>query len=314
MTNTATMEKARGAWSSDGAQAQVFSGHESFACRYGWLVKLYHALAEDPDLFADDDHAILTLGLGKNMVKSIRFWGGAFGLTRQIKRQTLNTRFAQRLFDPKIGHDPYLEDAGSLWRLHWHVAVHAGLGAWVIAVQDLLDARISRDRLVDLAESRAAAAQRPISRNTAAAHIDIFLRTYDWSRSEGGTAAEEGANSPFQELRLLETAHHNGSALVSFNRGPKQDLKLNDLAFALGDFWAGTARASAQLSMRTLQLDKRGPATIFRLDEGSLHVMIEQLAKEAGLFLDSDGAGGAALVARSGDHLERLEALAWPNT
>lgn len=314
MTSTETMEKARGAWSNDGAQAQVFSGHESFACRYGWLVKLYHALAEDPDLFADDDRAILTLGLGKNMVKSIRFWGSAFGLTRQTKRQTLNTRFAHKLFDPTAGLDPYLEDAGSLWRLHWNIAIHTGLGAWVIAVQDLLDARISRDRLVDLTESRAAAAQRPISRNTAAAHIDIFLRTYDWSRSDVSAANEEGANSPFQELRLLETAHHNGALLVSFNRGPKQDLKLSDLAFALKDFWVGTAGWSTQLSMRTLQLNKRGPAAVFRLDEGSLHVMIEELAKEIGLSLASDGAGGAALVSSSGDHLERLEALAWPNT
>lgn len=314
MTSTETMDKAVSAWSNDGAQAQVFSGHESFACRYGWLVKLYHALADDPDLFADDDHAILTLGLGKNMVKSIRFWGSAFGLTWQTKRQTLNTEFAHRLLDPQTGLDPYLEDAGTLWRLHWHIAVHAGLGAWVIAVQDLLDARISRDRLIDLAESRAAAAQRPISRNTAAAHIDIFLRTYDWSRSDIGAAAEEGANSPFQELQLLETAHHNGALLISFNRGSKQDLKLGDLAFSLRDFWVGKAGGSTQLSVRTLQLDKRGPAAIFRLDEGSLHVMIEELAQQTGLTLASDGAGGAALVAPSGDHLERLEALAWPNT
>jgi hypothetical protein len=307
------MEEVRGTWSSNGARAQVFSGHESFACRYGWLIKLYHALDDNPELFASDDEAILTLGLGKNMVKSIRFWGSAFGLARQEKRQTLNTSFAKMLLDPIDGLDPYLEDAGSLWRLHWHIAVHGGLGAWVIALQDVLDARITRDRLISLAENRAAASRGAISRNTASAHVDIFLRTYDWSRSDASSAAEEGANSPFQELRLLETAYHNGSTIISFNRGPKPDLRLSDLAFALRDFWVGTASESTRLSMRALQLDKRSPAAIFRLDENSLHIMVEELARETGLVIESDGAGGAALLSPSGGHLERLEALAWPN-
>ena len=313
MNTAETMELVRGAWSSNGARAQVFSGHESFACRYGWLIKLYHALDEDPELFASDDEAILTLGLGKNMVKSIRFWGSAFGLVRKEKRQTSNTSFAKKLLNPTDGLDPYLEDAGSLWRLHWHIAVHGGLGAWVIALQDVLDARITRDRLIDLAESRAAATRGAISRNTVSAHVDIFLRTYDWSRADVSSSAEEGANSPFQELRLLETAHYNGSTIISFNRGQKPDLRLSDLAFALRDFWVGTASESTQLSMRTLQLDKRGPAAIFRLDENSLHLMVEELAKETGLVIESDGAGGAALLSPSGDHLDRLEALAWPN-
>lgn len=300
-----------GAWSNDGARGPLFSGHESFVCRYGWLVKLYRALSEDPDLFADDDDAMLTLGVGRNMVKSIRFWGSAYGLTQQRGRRTFNTRFADLLLDPERGLDPYLEDMGSLWRLHWRIGVHGGLGAWVIALQDLLDARTTRDRLIDLAESRASASRRSISRNTAAAHVDVFLRTYDWSRSDLSATVEEGSNSPFQELRLLETTQHNGSLLVIFNRGPKQDLKLADLAFALADYWEGTAGGSRRLSMRTLQLDRRGPGTIFRLDEGSLHVLLEELAERAGLSVESDGAGGAALVAPSGDHLERLEALAW---
>ena len=195
MSTAETMEEVRGTWSSSGARAQVFSGHESFACRYGWLVKLYHALDENPELFASDDEAILTLGLGKNMVKSIRFWGNAFGLARQERRQTFNTGFAKKLLHPARGLDPYIEDAGSLWRLHWHIAVHGGLGAWVIALQDVLDSRITRDRLIDLAESRAAASRGAISRNTASAHVDIFLRTYDWSRTDVSSACTHLWNS-----------------------------------------------------------------------------------------------------------------------
>ena len=177
MSSTQTLPVKEKGWGSEGAEAKSCSGHESFACRHGWLVKLYNALAENPRLFANDEDAILTLGLGKNMVKSIRFWGQAFGLTRQDRGETVSTQLAHRLFDPAIGSDPYLEDTGSLWRLHWQITAHSGLGAWVIVFQDLLDSRITRDRLITLAEQRAATSRGSISRNTATAHIDIFLRT-----------------------------------------------------------------------------------------------------------------------------------------
>src|SRR3546814_6442917 len=89
--------------------ARFFSGHESFAYRYGWLPKLYEAISDDPALFSSDERAILKLGLGRNMVKSIRFWGDAFGLTRQAGGETRATEFADRLLDPEAGLDRYLE-------------------------------------------------------------------------------------------------------------------------------------------------------------------------------------------------------------
>ena len=98
---------------------RVFSGHESFACRYGWLPKLYEAAVEDPELFSSDERAILRLGLGRNMVKSLRFWGEAFGITHTQGRKVRVTDFARALLDTGEGLDPYLETTGALWRLHW---------------------------------------------------------------------------------------------------------------------------------------------------------------------------------------------------
>ena len=126
----------------------IFSGHESFACRYGWLPKLYEAAVDDPMLFSSDDVAILRLGLGRNMVKSLRFWGEAFGLTRTSGREVHVTRFAQMLLDPREGLDPYLETPGALWRLHWMLTIHAGLGAWAVAFLETYDREITRDVLL----------------------------------------------------------------------------------------------------------------------------------------------------------------------
>jgi hypothetical protein len=55
------------------------SGHESFPCRYTWLPKAVRGLRENPKLFSDDADAMVNLGVGKNMVRSIRFWSQVAG-------------------------------------------------------------------------------------------------------------------------------------------------------------------------------------------------------------------------------------------
>ena len=98
-----------GDWNPSGGHAQIYSGHESFACRYGWLPKLYEAVQQDEGLFSSDERSILALGLGKNMVKALRFWGQTFGLLHVERGSARNTEFARRLLDGESGIDPYLE-------------------------------------------------------------------------------------------------------------------------------------------------------------------------------------------------------------
>jgi hypothetical protein len=48
-----------------------FSGHETFPFRYLWLKKGFDAVRDNPGAFTRPD-ATTTLGVGKNMVRSIR--------------------------------------------------------------------------------------------------------------------------------------------------------------------------------------------------------------------------------------------------
>ena len=89
-----------------------FSGHESFYCKSLWLKKGYDFLTEGRS-FLDDD-AVVRLGVGKNMVTSIRYWLKAFGLT--VNDQP--TELAQIIFSNE-GGDCFTEDVNTLWLLHY---------------------------------------------------------------------------------------------------------------------------------------------------------------------------------------------------
>ena len=59
--------------------------------------------------------SVVQLGVGKNMVASIRYWMRAFGLTKTDILQPI----ANYLLDSICGKDPYMEDLGTLWLLHF---------------------------------------------------------------------------------------------------------------------------------------------------------------------------------------------------
>lgn len=92
------------------------NGYETFYIREGWLRKGTKAIVNNSKIFSDIIHAIDDLGVGANMVKAIRYWLQATGLTEETKKgQFLTEDFG----DIIIGNDPYFEDIGTLFLLHY---------------------------------------------------------------------------------------------------------------------------------------------------------------------------------------------------
>lgn len=296
---------------------EVFSGHESFVCRYGWLPKLYEAVVEDPALFADDDGAIVTLGIGKNMVKSIRFWGHAFGLTETVKGtrggKVVPTEFAKHLLAPKSGRDPYLEDGASLWRLHWMLTTRSGMGAWAAAFTDLHESEVAKQSFTDSIRRRALTARGTVTPGTIDQHVDIFLRTYDAGRMAPDAVLEDSLGCPLQELALLDVRDVGGQPVIRLRRGPKTGLDVGSLAFAVADYWKSTDGTSRTVSLRSLMLGRRSPGAVFRLDEASMHVLLDRLCSSVkGLSMRDDGTGGVDLVSSgAAPAYAGLESFAW---
>lgn len=95
------------------SQRATFSGHETFQCKRLWLKKGYDYLQKGKS-FRDED-AVVELGVGKNMVNSLRYWLRAFGITAP---NDTPTAIGELIFSDG-GYDPFLEDVQTLWLLHY---------------------------------------------------------------------------------------------------------------------------------------------------------------------------------------------------
>ena len=99
------------------AARPTFARHETFHPRYGWFRKAYTFVAADPHVFSRED-APIRAGVGKNMVRAIRFWGLAAKLI-EVDQGSSNRRTPGLVPTPRghalfgdSGWDRFMEDPG----------------------------------------------------------------------------------------------------------------------------------------------------------------------------------------------------------
>lgn len=87
--------------------------HESFSIREGWLAKGIKNVKEYGNVFALQN-ATDILGIGTNMVKSLKYWMTATRLIEEKNREIMLSDFGSIINE----YDPYLEDIFSWWLIH----------------------------------------------------------------------------------------------------------------------------------------------------------------------------------------------------
>jgi len=254
----------------------LFSGHETFPLRYGWLKKGYDAIEESGSdngnkaIFLNDG-AIAKFGVGKNMVGSIRHWATSCGVIRGAPgSDRLEVTSLGRLLLGTEGIDPYLEHPGSLWLMHWNLCSGEnprGLKTtWFWAFNHFTGVMFRREDLVDGLMRFAEARGWPrASRTTVQRDVECFVRTYE-SRPAGhrGTA-EDSLESALSELGLIRGLRGQ----FQFVRGPKRSLPNEVFVVALNSFW-NSLGAAGTLSFEAIAHEPGSPGRVFLLDEGDL--------------------------------------------
>ena len=272
-----------------------FSGHQTFPFRYTWLKKGIDAVIADPTVFSSEN-ASVTLGVGKNMVASIRHWCRVSRLieegTGQPEQLTMSlgekgTVYQRGQFAPthlgkaifgENGLDPYLDDPATLWLIHWQIATNTNQAtAWYWAFN------ISRGnqftppifaREVHKWAQQQKQSMRPVSENTLQRDVNCFIRTYCQSR-HSDAVIEETFDCPLAELNLIAELP-DGSG-YEFQRGDKETLPLEIVAWALETFWRSRFSRRDSLSFSDLMYAPSSPGRIFRLDEDTMTTYLENL-------------------------------------
>lgn len=289
-----------------------FARHETFHPRYGWLRKAYEAARLGPETFSRDD-ATVELGVGKNMVNAIRYWGVAFDLLDEVRlpgrgrtSSFVPSGLAEAIFDDS-GWDPYLEDPASLWLLHWRLLRPRCVApVWWLAFNVFEPAQFTEEQLLHDIEEQVENTTdwTRVAPASVKKDVDCVLRMYAPARARGRDAFEDVLDCPFRELGLVEPVPGETRS-YRWVFGTKATLAPAIVAYAAVDFAFSEAGGST-VSLTNLATAVGGPGRAFKLPEAALYEALSAAAEHVPEIQVTSPAGIRQLAIASGD--QRLPA------
>lgn len=268
-------------------QKYRFSGHDTFPCRYAWLPKAVIAIQKSPQILSDDEKAMVELGVGKNMVRAIRFWA----IATEVAVNRGDDGWGTTPFGAAVlgsdGLDPYLEDTQTLWLLHWKLSTQFDepLFAWDYLLNHWHEPEFTQSSALLAFEKEAKRQDRKLSQTTISHHLDTFIHSYVPTAGAKPSVMEEGLDCPLVELNLIlrvgdrvaDAAGSRREPVYAFRREEKPEISPNLFAYCCADFVVRKHPKDTTVSFRELAIGNGSPGQIFKLSEADVRARLERM-------------------------------------
>lgn len=284
-----------------------YRGHETFSIRKNWLAKGIEAVSRNPGIFTDKSFEPMDeLGIGRNMVVSLRYWMRAVGLVEEKRNQETKKNVSEftALGEIILENDKYVEEAGTLWILQAELASNLDLAtSWYFFFNEFNLTEFTKEDFVsalksyDQMNSKKSAGGKETALSSFESDFECIVNTYvSRFKNAEETDPEDNIESPFAELGLVDSV---GGGRKAFRKviPPKQNIP--PLVFlALLYKMAGkikSAKASdeeraenpeteyknLEIPLSDIQNKKCGAGKLFNLDVITLMDILSELESRA---------------------------------
>ena len=180
-----------------------FRGHETFYIRKGWLYKGLKNIAQNPKVFTDKNvNTSDTFGLGVSMVKALRYWLQAVGLTKESKIGNSTVQELTEIGKIVFKNDRYIEEIGTLCLLQYNLATNRSLAtSWYYFFNQFTMNEFTKEDFVDTFATHLKFMQVNAARTSIEDDYTCILNTY---LKKNLTDPEDNMECPFSELGLIE--------------------------------------------------------------------------------------------------------------
>jgi hypothetical protein len=261
----------------------TFSGHDSFQCRQLWLKKGYDYVQEGKSF--NDEDAVVQLGVGKNMVSSIRFWLKAFNI---IDNKDIPTEFGKRLFDNENGYDPFLEDEASLWLLHYQLVKNSLASIYSIIFNEFRKEKLFFNKETFVNYVKRIGENNPdlnFNENTVAKDFIVFANLY--KNDPESKDVEDSFSGILSEIELLKTTGKGKDEQYFIENAERDNLPEAVVLFTILD----NSIYGNSISLNSLEFDLNSPGSVFALNRAGLINQISEIVSEFKDITFTDQAG-----------------------
>ena len=253
-----------------------FRAHDTFFIRKGWLSKGMRNVNNNPEVFIDrEKNPTDVLGIGSNMVKALRYWMQAVGLTEEPKtgkRSQHFTKLGERIFK----NDPYIEELGTLYLLQYRLASNKELAtAWYFFFNEFSMTEFTKDNFIDSLknyirnEDMEVPADRSLSDD-----FSCIINTYRSKSSNKKISPEFNIDCPLGQIGLIDI----------LNKDKKTYKKTAPIISTLNPFIilaviVEQADGRKEINLNELLTKSKNIGRVFNLDTISMLDVLYQIEK-----------------------------------
>ncbi|MBW9150280.1 DUF4007 family protein [Clostridium sp. CM028] len=261
----------------DGVVKIRLKAHESFYIREGWLRKGTKNVNNDCRVFINED-ATDILGIGVSMVKALRYWVQACGLTEEVKvqgnkrEQHLTKELGQIIFEK----DPYFEDIFSLWIVHYNVVTNSSnCTSWYLFFNEINSNEFTKE---ELKNEMIYALNRftnniMFSESSLFSDCDCIITTYVDNKKRNKNP-EDNISCPLNELGLLSrTVLSQGKEVIQKIKPSMDKLDKLVILYIILD----NLKGAESISIERILTDKCNAGKVLNLDRNLLNEYLDLL-------------------------------------
>lgn len=227
-----------------------FRAHETFFIRKGWLSKgMKYVRTTNGEVFiSKKENPMDVLGIGSNMVKSLRYWLLATGLSKEPssgKRTQKLTALGELVYE----NDRYLEEEGTLQLLHYKLASNSDdATSWYYFFNEFSLFEFTQEDFITSIKAYVKMHNGESGTDrTLSDDFSCIVNTYFSKRGGEKLSPENNISCPFSELGLLSLLDskkglykksipsvsafnpHVVLAVIADNANGRKEIKLNEL-------------------------------------------------------------------------------------
>lgn len=264
----------------------LLNKHGTFYIRNGWPTKILDALTLDTHIFSPNNEliAVDTIGVGRVMIKAMRYWVSVLGLAVEGKDQQGITCTLTPLSVEIIAHDLYCQDRGTLWLLHRNLARdldNATAWSWAFNIYDAKS--FTKDEFSAALYSYIQREGGSYAKNAVEKEFDCFKNTYVSDKDfDVSKIIEEDTIPFFAPLKLID---YKSSGRFEKSRSSIKDIPIDILFYCILEDNAEHLLENRQISIDHLMEENNQVCKYMNLSYSTLIEMLQQLENSGYLKL-----------------------------
>lgn len=258
--------------------------HGSFYIRNGWPTKIFDVM--DPQhqssyIFSPSNElaAVDQIGVGRVMVKALRYWGTVLGITAETKNQQGILHTLTDLGRLIAQYDPYCQRRGTLWLLHRNLSHNLEEAtAWSWAFNFYPSKSFTKEEFVTAFYSYIQTSGGKYAKKAIEKEFDCFKNTYVSEKAfDLNKVLDEDTIPFFAPLQLLE---YVGNGRFEKRRMKAKDVPVKVFFYCILKDNEEHLQTNAQINVDTLFEDANQVGKYMNLSYSTLLDLLQQMENE----------------------------------